>query len=94
MIPCFTRPKTILSLAASAGLALSRSSFCTSCEREEYKNRLKIGLCQLGAGSDKGANIAKAQSFISNAKNQGAEVVVLPEVRVYCLNLTLPFCHY
>jgi len=40
---------------------------------------LRVALVQLGVGAKKTANVAKAVSFIKQATDKGAHLVVLPE---------------
>jgi predicted amidohydrolase len=42
-------------------------------------NNLRVACVQLTAGSDKAANLAKAERFVTRAVSLGAELVVLPE---------------
>lgn len=41
--------------------------------------KLQVTLCQLSVGSEVTANLAKAESFISEAAKRGSRLVVLPE---------------
>lgn len=40
---------------------------------------MRLALVQLKVGSEKAANLARAVSFIQQAKQQGADLVTLPE---------------
>lgn len=44
---------------------------------------MKIALIQFNAGSDKAANLRKAERFVLEAAKRGAQFVLLPEVFVY-----------
>lgn len=41
---------------------------------------IKIGVCQMQVGHDKAENLCRAEKMIQAAANQGAEMVVLPEM--------------
>lgn len=41
---------------------------------------LKIAICQMKVGSDKKANLGRADQMVGGAAGQGAEVIVLPEI--------------
>lgn len=43
-------------------------------------NSIKVAVCQLNVGEDKQANIVKARTMIRRAAEQGAQLVVLPEM--------------
>lgn len=44
------------------------------------ESHAKLGICQIRVESDKGANIERARSAISEAKRKGAQIAVLPEI--------------
>mmetsp|Transcript_26022 Transcript_26022/g.26232 ORF Transcript_26022/g.26232 Transcript_26022/m.26232 type:complete len:309 (-) Transcript_26022:179-1105(-) len=54
------------------------SSFASSSNFEQ-KNMVRIALCQVNVGSVKATNIEHIKSKISDAKNGGAKLVILPE---------------
>lgn len=42
--------------------------------------KLKLGLCQMKVGQDKGENLRRAEACLREAAGQGAQVAVLPEM--------------
>jgi len=46
----------------------------------KLKDMVKVALCQLSVGTDKFKNIEGARRFVQRAANQGAELVLLPEI--------------
>lgn len=49
---------------------------------------LRLALVQLSVGDDKATNVSRAVSFIERAKQQGADIVTLPE----CFNSPYGTC--
>lgn len=46
---------------------------------------MKVAIAQLISSSDKQANLAKAREYISQAKNKGADLILIPEGFMACL---------
>jgi basic membrane lipoprotein Med (substrate-binding protein (PBP1-ABC) superfamily) len=81
MISALVRSKAFVPAVSCTGALLSHSISNCSADVSPSSSKVKIGLCQMGAGADKEFNIAKAKGFMQEAKAKGAEVIVLPEVR-------------
>jgi len=80
MICSVVRSKSFAA-AIGAGIWAQGVSSCAAPTNTQSLSKMKLGLCQMGAGADKNVNIAKAKSYLNEAKAKGADVIVLPEVR-------------
>jgi hypothetical protein len=71
--------------ASRAPFGNSRSALRMSSTTSEANKFLRVALCQFHVTPIKEENKDTAKSYLAKAKESGADLVVLPEVRTYRL---------